>query len=351
MLDQPISHVVRHRAIDHQAHDGTKRPLRDRLAHDRHEVDLIVVALVFVEVDIRVAGNVARVRSGDICPGKQPAQVGGHHLLQPGENLRPSAIDAGAIRHGHESWQRGRDLDASESRPIRQTEYSDKTETAVRDVRESSPPVDGLRCKNGEDLALESPGDCFLLLVAERCVGNDFNPFSGKTREQMVCDDCRMPADCRLCLGPDGSHLLGRYTSIGTEGADAGVELALDAGNSNHEEFIEICGEDRGELDPFQKWVCALFSFEEHAIVEIEPTQLAVDEHLGLERRQYCAVTVGDSADCFGSAFVPMSVPWDGTAPAGSLYFYFRHVDASIRQALGPGTGSPVCLPFRHPLR
>ena len=53
-------------------------------------------------------------------------------------------------------------------------------------MRESAPAVDGLRGQNGEDLALEAPGDRFSLLVTQRRVGNDFNPFGGKTREQIV---------------------------------------------------------------------------------------------------------------------------------------------------------------------
>jgi hypothetical protein len=52
VLDQPIAHVAWHRAIDHQPHDRAERPLRDRLPHDGHEVDLIVVTAIFVKVDI-----------------------------------------------------------------------------------------------------------------------------------------------------------------------------------------------------------------------------------------------------------------------------------------------------------
>jgi hypothetical protein len=136
-----------------------------------------------------------------------------------------------------------------------------------------------------------------------------------------------------LSLRLDSPHLLGWSTSIGTEGADASVELALDTGNSNHEELIEICSEDRGKFDPIQKWLRGLFNFEKDATVEFEPAQLAVDEHRRLERRQCGGVLLGDSAICFACAFVPPSVPRGGTATAGPFFFHLCHVNASIRHA------------------
>src|SRR4051794_25818898 len=186
-------------------------------------------------------------------------------------------------------------------------------------MREFSSPVYGLRGQDREDLALEATGDRFSLLVTQRSVGNNFNPFGGEPREYVVSDHRSVTVDRRLRLGTDHRHLLCRSPPIGTEGADAGIELALDTSNADHEELIEICGEDCREFDPFQERVRALFGFEENAVVKIEPAQLAVDEHFGLERRQIGNTALGGRIAVFGPKCFPVSVLGYNATPTSPL--------------------------------
>ena len=85
------------RAVDHQSHDGAKRALRDRIAHDRHQVDLIVIAVVLVELDIGVTGDVERIGGDDLGPGEEPVQMRGDDLLQPGEHHAAGVRSACAV--------------------------------------------------------------------------------------------------------------------------------------------------------------------------------------------------------------------------------------------------------------
>src|SRR4051812_39056341 len=200
-------------------------------------------------------------------------------------------------------------------------------------MREFSSPVYGLRGQNREDLALEATGDRFSLLITQRGIGNNFNPFGGEPREYVVSDYRRVAIDRRLRLGTDHRHLLSRSPPVRTEGADTGIELALDTSNSDHEELIEICGEDCRELDSLQERVRALFGFEENAVVKIEPAQLAVDEHFGLERRQIGKTVLGGLIAVFGPKSFPVSVPGYNAAPTSPFYLRLCHLDASIHHA------------------
>jgi hypothetical protein len=54
--------------------------------------------------------------------------------------------------------------------------------------------------------------------------------------------------------------------------------LATETRDSDHEEFVEIRGEDCQELDPLQKGMSCIFSFLQHTQVELKPAELSVQE-------------------------------------------------------------------------
>jgi hypothetical protein len=202
-------------------------------------------------------------------------------------------------------------------------------------MRKPAPAVDGLRSQNGEDLALKTAGDGFSLLIIKHRVWNNFDPLGGKTREQFSGNNRRVLVERRLRLCPDRVHLLDWSAPIRTPGADARVDLSLDARDPDHEELVKIYGEDCRKLDSLQERVCSLFSFKEDAAVEVEPTQFTVDEHLGLERRQCSAVGFSGRAIRSDSSRVPTPIARHGPAPARSFCFRLRHLDALIRHASG----------------
>ena len=76
----------------------------------------------------------------------------------------------------------------------------------------------------------------------------------------------------------DAAQLLGRGQSIRAAGDDAGAHLALEAGDAHHEEFVEIVGGNRQETHPLQQRMIGVAGLLEHATVEMEPRQFAVDE-------------------------------------------------------------------------
>ena len=67
----------------------------------------------------------------------------------------------------------------------------------------------------------------------------------------------------------------------GLRSADALADLRLDAGDADHEELVEIVGRYRQEPDPLQQRVAGIDRFLEHAAIEMQPGQFAIDEALG----------------------------------------------------------------------
>src|SRR3712207_8029033 len=56
---------------------------------------------------------------------------------------------------------------------------------------------------------------------------------------------------------------------------------ALQAGDADHVELVEVAGEDRQELHPLQQGEGVVLRQLEHAGVEVQPRQLAVDVPVG----------------------------------------------------------------------
>ncbi len=83
-----------------------------------------------------------------------------------------------------------------------------------------------------------------------------------------------MRASCSLGVSPSGL-LVG----------DARAHLALEAGDAHHEEFIEVVGRDRQEPHLLQQRMLWVLGLLQHAAIEMQPGQLAVDEALGAARQ------------------------------------------------------------------
>ena len=67
--------------------------------------------------------------------------------------------------------------------------------------------------------------------------------------------------------------------------ATPGGDPALEAGDPHHEELVEVGGEDRQEPHPLQQRQVLVLGELEHAGVEVQPGQLAVEEPVGRRGR------------------------------------------------------------------
>ena len=88
---------------------------------------------------------------------------------------------------------------------------------------------------------------------------------------------------------------------------DAGGDPALEAGHPDHEELVEVAGEDRQEPHPLEQRQVGVLGELEHPLVEAQPGQLAVEEAVvGLE--------VGAPSASYGGSTSNVSATVDGTS-------------------------------------
>ncbi len=62
---------------------------------------------------------------------------------------------------------------------------------------------------------------------------------------------------------------------------DPGLDLVVQAGDADHEELVEVRGRDRAELEPLEQRHRVVLGELEHARVELQPGELAVEEQRG----------------------------------------------------------------------
>ena len=77
----------------------------------------------------------------------------------------------------------------------------------------------------------------------------------------------------RLMLGLGESATMPSFTKTA-------FNCLLQSRHSDHEELVEIRREDRQELQPLQQRVSGIECFFEYSIIEVNPTQFAIDEEM-----------------------------------------------------------------------
>ena len=89
------------------------------------------------------------------------------------------------------------------------------------------------------------------------------------------------------CSAPNGDfrQLLGRRAAVGRGMREPGLCLTNQPGNADRIELVQVRRADRQEPQAFQQRVAGIFRLLQHAMVEVEPGEFAVDEALGTEVR------------------------------------------------------------------
>ena len=89
----------------------------------------------------------------------------------------------------------------------------------------------------------------------------------------------RDPLADALELLPRGEAVLGVLD-------DVGQHLAHEARHAHHEELVEVVGRDRQEPEALEQRMAPVRGLLQHAPVEFEPRQLAIDEAFGRSRQR-----------------------------------------------------------------
>ncbi len=102
-----------------------------------------------------------------------------------------------------------------------------------------------------------------------------------RERRAQLAPGRRLVGGHGLDLAADLGQRLRRGAAVEARGGRAGLDLLDQSGDAHHEEFVEIIRGDRQEAQPFEQRAALVHRLFEHAAVESQPGQLAIDETRG----------------------------------------------------------------------
>ena len=144
-----------------------------------------------------------------------------------------------------------------------------------RDVRERVARVDRERRQDREDLVEEALAEGVVVL-GDRGVVDDLDALDGQLPPDVGVDRRQLVDE-----GEDpvagGVELLLRRPAVGRVGGAADLRLLAQPGDPDLEELVEVAGEDGQELDPLEQRIALVACLEEHAGVELQPRELAIE--------------------------------------------------------------------------
>jgi hypothetical protein len=150
-------------------------------------------------------------------------------------------------------------------------------ERQVGDVREGAAEADGERRQDREDLAAEAIVERAPLLSADVVDADDADAVLGQRGPQLELEAARLALDV---LAHDPADLLqrrARRTPVLARLLDPRLDLVVQARHADHEELVEVGRADRAELHALEQRDRLVLGQLEHARVELQPRELAVE--------------------------------------------------------------------------
>ena len=166
-------------------------------------------------------------------------------------------------------------------------------EREVGDVGEGAAEADGERRQDREDLAPEALGELLAVARIDLVAGLDPDPVLGQRGPQDAVEDGGLAPRLLAHLGTDRGDRLRGAAAVLARPVDAAVDVLLQAGDAHHEELVEVARVDRAELEPLEQRDRLVLGELEHAVVELQPRELAVEV-----QRVVVEVGLGDSGRC-----------------------------------------------------
>jgi hypothetical protein len=267
LADQEVQDLAVDGLLDLQAHRRAEAAPHQFLLQRLEEV----LGVVLLDLQVLVAGDAEGVALQDLHAREEFLQVGGDDVLDGDEAARGGLQEAGE--------QRG-DLDAGEvAVPGDRVAHDDReVQGEARDVREGVRGVDGERGEDREDLVAEEGEQAGLLLLRQLAPADQVDALFGEGGRHVLLEAGGVPGHQLARARPDHLQHLAGLEAGGGAGGDTGGDAALQAGDADHEELVEVAGEDREEVGALEDGSGRVLGEFEDALVEREPAAFAVEE-------------------------------------------------------------------------
>ena len=166
-------------------------------------------------------------------------------------------------------------------------ERHDQAQGAVGEMGEGMPGVDGERGHDRQQRPAEVVVEEPLLLGVQVLGAQDADPLGGEEGLELLEEAAVLHLDQLSHPPRHRLERLGRRQAVRGGGLVAVADLPLEARHPHHEELVEVRAEDGEELDALEERHRFVGGLLEHAGVELEPRQLAIDEALGVNRGRH----------------------------------------------------------------
>ena len=199
------------------------------------------------------------------------------------------------LPEGHEPAEDRRHLDPGEVllAGLGVAHEDGEVEREPGDVGERVGRVDRQRRQHREDPLLEQPLAELLLLAVEVGPPDQLDALLGQAGHQLVAEQPGVPLHLVAGLGPDPLEHVARHQAGRGADGDVGGDAALEAGHADHEELVEVAGEDRREAHALEQGQVGVLGLAEHAPAVGEPGQLTVEEPVVVRRDRGERLLVG----------------------------------------------------------
>ena len=199
------------------------------------------------------------------------------HVLQQHVGASP------AVRHFHQAGQHAGHRDHPVAQPRsrrRRGEPHRQVERLVAQVGEGVAGVERDGGEDGKDLAGEVLGEEMIGLRRKLRRREQAHPRPVQVREHVAEQRPVLARHHVVAAGRDGGELLAGAHRVGAALLHVSDQLLLEAGDADHEELVEVGAGDGEELQPLERGNAGIEAFLQHALVERQPGQLAIDEKL-----------------------------------------------------------------------
>ena len=276
--DQLVEHVAGDGVLHLQPDRGLEAALLQFPLQRLHQV----LGDVLVHLEITGAGDPEHMVLQDVQAGEQLGEVRGDHVFQRHEPV---------LGHGEEPGQQWRHLDPGEHgrAGARVGDHHGQAQRQAGNVGEGVGRVHQQRRQHRVDPLAEQPVQVLLLTGGQFLPTQDLDALVGQGGQDRVAEAFGVP-DAQLAGGFQGvgEDLPGREPA-GPLHRQPGGHPADPPRDPDHEEFIQVAGEDRQEPHALKQRHAVVLGEFEYPLVEAEPALLAIEEPPCREFHCFCA--------------------------------------------------------------
>jgi hypothetical protein len=277
LREEEARHRFRH-AVGHlEAHRVAEVALRQlslqRLAQVLH--------LLLLDEEVGVARHAELVAAHHRHAGEELGHVRVQHRREEDEIVRPLRDGRRQLDHAR---QHARGLHDRRARiaaeRVAPFELHGEVEALVEDARER---VRGIEPDRGEDrhhLAEEVVAHPGLLRGVPLRAAQEPDAFLRERGQDLVVEEPVLRLDDALGARGHLAEHLQRREAVGARGARGELDLLLHAREPDLEELVQVRGDDAEEAQPLERRHRAVLGLGQHAAVELQRLQLAIQEML-----------------------------------------------------------------------